>query len=87
MRTCNCKPQSPRRALLGVIVPTAIIALMPKCPLCLVAYAASLGVGLSVPFASSLRVALLLASVVLLVVFVLRRISRPRSREKIGSSD
>jgi hypothetical protein len=46
------------------IVPGAILALMPKCPMCLAAYvAAATGLALSVPVAAFVRVALIAASI------------------------
>jgi len=52
-----CAPR--RRAHLGWIAPVIGLAVIPKCPLCLVAYAAWLGLGVSFSVAAALRVALI----------------------------
>ncbi len=79
MRTCPCA-RSRKPSLLRLIVPGVVLALVPKCPLCLVAYAAWAGVGLSVTTAALLRRGLILACVVMLVVAVLALVRRRHHR-------
>jgi hypothetical protein len=60
-------------AITGWLVPTAILAFLPKCPACLAAYIAiAAGVGLSASTAKYLRVLLILSSV-LCILYVARR--------------
>ena len=65
--------------LAGWVLPTATLALMPKCPACVAGYIALLtGIGVSLPVAAFLRwglVVLCLASLVYAGVRRLRRIS------------
>jgi hypothetical protein len=78
MKTCNCEnrsqtmaagaPASPYRRLLnfvGWIVPTAILALIPKCPACVAGYAV---IGTSVGFSLSGLAQLRLAIIILCLV-------------------
>ena len=63
-QNCCCRKPS----LLRLIVPGVLLALVPKCPLCLVAYAAWAGIGLSVTAAVVLRQGLVIACIAALVV-------------------
>lgn len=80
--------QSPLKSVTGHvlgtskwIVPTAILALVPKCPMCLAAYVGlATGIGISVPVAAWIRTGLVLTCLCALAWFavgvVRRRIVR-----------
>jgi len=78
MSTCNCKPPiapnvlRPRKSLLGWIVPTVVLVVLPKCPLCFAAYAACFGVCLSASSATLVRHGLVIACTAVLARAVLR---------------
>jgi hypothetical protein len=53
----------------GWIVPTAVLALVPKCPVCVAAYAAALtGIGISISAATFLRASILVVATAALLV-------------------
>jgi hypothetical protein len=84
MSTCCRKREPPRNRLLGGLaeairwgVPTAALALMPKCPVCLAAYIAiGTGLGISVAAATWLRWGLIAISVGSLLWLAARRLLR-----------
>ncbi len=73
-----CRParQSHRfRELAGWIIPGAILALLPKCPVCVAAYVVLVtGIGISLPAATWLRAALVALCVAALVFVAGRRL-------------
>ncbi len=89
------QPPSPwRRAggAAGWMVPGITLVLIPNCPLCLAAYVAmATGIGLSLPVAAVLRLALLIVCVSALTLVVGAKARRfwlrtGRSRGKIGTT-
>lgn len=69
MKACKCetRPHSASRFLnfVGWIVPTAILALIPKCPACVAGYAViGTSVGLSLSASAQLRLAVIVLCVV-----------------------
>jgi hypothetical protein len=78
------RPASRRRRsgeLAGWIVPSATLALLPKCPVCVVGYVAlATGLGISVTTAAHLRTLLVMLCIVALVVVGARRLRRFMAR-------
>ena len=69
-------------SIAGLVAPSAILALIPKRPVCLAAYVAAwTGLGLSVSVATHLRTSLLILSVGLLTFVAARSWMRIRREE------
>jgi len=84
------RPAAPRlrcgREIAAWVIPGAILALLPKCPLCLAAYAAVwTGIGLSFSAATHLRVALVIPCVGL-ILFLAAKNTR-RLVHKLGQQE
>jgi hypothetical protein len=59
------------------VLPTVILVLLPKCPICIVAYIAMVtGIGLSLPVTAHLRTLLVVLCATSLIYFVARQIHR-----------
>ena len=92
MSPCSCEvpPPAPAHAGAGVaavarrgreiagwILPGAVLAFLPKCPLSLAAYIAlGTGLGVSLSTATDLRIALLILSIASLSWFAAKRLAR-----------
>ena len=82
MKTC-CTNRTRRVGgeLAGWILPSATLALMPKCPACVAAYVALVsGVGISMHAAAWLRSSILVACIVTLLSVAGMRLVRWRTR-------
>ncbi len=76
------------RDLAGWIVPSTILALIPKCPICLAAYLAlGTGVGLSMTTAAYVRMLLVFACISSLALFAAKSIARQVRRRPLNVAD
>jgi hypothetical protein len=78
-RTCElcCDVSRRGRAAAGWIVPGAVLALLPKCPMCIAGYIAlATGVGISLTAAFYLRLLVVIVCSAWLGWFAVRRLSR-----------
>lgn len=75
-RSC-CKLARRGGALAGWIVPASVLALMPKCPMCVAAYVAvATGLGVSVSVAAYLRSSAIVLCVLTLLYLAARSLHR-----------
>ena len=66
-------------SFMGWFLPSALLLVIPKCPLCVVAYTAAItGIGISVTTAAGIRISLIAASLCLLVIVLVRSLLRVR---------
>lgn len=74
----------------GWLLPTATLAIIPKCPACVAGYVAlATGIGITLPTASYLRGSLILlcvASLAFLVIRRLRRLNAARAASRCGTT-
>jgi hypothetical protein len=69
------------------IVPTAVLALMPKCPLCVAAYIAlATGFGVSLSVATWIRAGLMMLCLGALISLSIRMITRALDRRRFSIS-
>lgn len=64
----------------GVVLPGVLMALVPKCPMCVAAYLAIAGVGISVSAATWLRWGLLAICGAMMVIFALLTLHSAREK-------
>lgn len=77
MNACCHQSAAKSLSVAGWIVPAVVLALMPKCPMCLAMYIALwTGLGLSVAAAANLRLLLIIVCVISLVFLVARQMRR-----------
>jgi hypothetical protein len=67
---------SGNKSLFGWLIPTAILTLLPKCPLCIALWLAAVGVSLSLSTIANLRTALILLCLTALSTLITLRLRR-----------
>ncbi len=81
---CSCRTASRFRRcseIAGWLLPSATLALIPKCPMCVAAYIAlATGIGISLPTAAYIRATLLIMCVASLVFLTARHLHSRRLR-------
>ncbi|HEY5743488.1 MAG TPA: hypothetical protein VIS99_13205 [Terrimicrobiaceae bacterium] len=69
--------QPPHVNFLAWLIPSALLAFLPKCPMCLAAYVAvATGIGISLPTATYVRATLLVLCIASLLYVLVRRLHR-----------
>jgi len=64
-------------SFMGWFLPTALLLMVPKCPLCIIAYVAAVtGIGISVSSAAGIRIFLITGSMSLLAFVLVRSLPR-----------
>jgi membrane protein implicated in regulation of membrane protease activity len=75
-RTC-CNTKHRKRTFAGWVLPGVVLALVPKCPMCVAAYIAiATGLSISVAIATYLRLGLITVCAASLVFFTTRFVKR-----------
>lgn len=70
-------------AIAAWIFPSATLALLPKCPVCVAAYVALIsGIGVSIQIAAYLRTSLLILSAAMLVCLSLKYVCKARIKAR-----
>ncbi len=70
----------------GWMFPATVLALLPKCPVCVAAYVAlATGIGISVPAAAHLRMSMVFVCAASLIFLAARRIKLSRGSRVLGS--
>jgi hypothetical protein len=70
------------RTVVECVLPGAVLVLIPKCPLCIVAYVAMFtGLGLSVSTAADLRIGLVIICCISIILLVFRSIHRAFAKD------
>jgi hypothetical protein len=70
------QPFSRNKAFAGWLIPTAILALIPKCPLCIALWLAAAGFSLSLTTIANLRTALMILCLTALTTLITLRLRR-----------